>query len=73
MTVDDFVEVLLDFNSIGQTLKADDFEDSHESALETLQVPVLIDDLVNDSGLENLLRFVGEQEHQVPLRKIGGI
>ena len=40
-------------------------EDTHEYLLETLEVPVLVDDGVDDARKENLLRFVGKQIHQV--------
>lgn len=40
-------------------------ENAHEHLFETLEVPVLIDDGVDDTREENLLRFVSEQIHQV--------
>ena len=59
------------FNELFQVLaahvagKTQNLHDSHHGALETLKVPVLIDDLVDDSGLEDLLYLVSEEEHQV--------
>ena len=47
---------------VAQTKQA---HNSKHGAFETLQVPVLVDDLVDDSGLEHLLYLVSEQEHQV--------
>ena len=40
-------------------------EDSHENLLETFQIPVLINDSMNDSREEDLLSLVSEQVHQV--------
>ena len=40
-------------------------EDAHEHLLEALQVPVLIDDCVDNAREEYLLRFVCKQIHQV--------
>jgi len=55
------------FNSLLEVLvfAAYLLDDADESALEALQVPVLVDNLVNDTALEDLSSLVGEQEHQV--------
>lgn len=60
-----FIKVLLERRtaSVGTDLKQ--LKDSHENLFETLEIPVLIDDGVNDSGVEDLLSLVGEQVHQV--------
>ena len=60
-----FIKVLLEGRtaSVGTHLKQ--LKDSHENLLEALEIPVLVDNGVNNSGVEDLLSFVGEQVHQV--------
>jgi len=65
LAVDHFVQVLLE---VGGALKSGETQflnDSHESGLKPFQIPVLVNDLVDDSSLENLVCLVSEQEHQV--------
>jgi len=40
-------------------------DDSHEDLFETLQVPVLIDDGMDNSRKEDLVCLVGEEVHEV--------
>ena len=44
--------------SVGAHVKS--LENSHEDLLESLQVPVLVDDSMDDPGEENLLGLVGK-------------
>jgi hypothetical protein len=39
--------------------------DSHQCFFETFKIPILINNLMNYSSLENLVGFVSEQEHKV--------
>lgn len=40
-------------------------KNSHEDLLEALKVPILVDDGVDNSGIEDLLRFVSKEIHEV--------
>jgi len=40
-------------------------DDSHQCFLETFEIPILINNLMNDSSLENLVGFISEQEHKI--------
>ncbi len=40
-------------------------EDSHENLLETFEIPVLINDSMNNSREEDLLSLISKQVHQV--------
>jgi len=44
--------------SVGAHVKS--LQDSHEDLLESFQVPVLVNDSMDDPGEENLLGLVGE-------------
>ena len=40
-------------------------DDSHQCLFETFEIPILINNLMNYSSLENLVGFISEQEHKI--------
>ena len=57
LSVYHLVDVLLQPHR-GRTLVQTDFlEDAHKYCLESLEIPVLIDDLMNNTGLEDLVHL----------------
>ena len=63
--VDQFVKDFLKLVNTTLVANIECLNDSHECAFEALHVPVLIDDLVDDSALENLGGLVSKQKHNV--------
>lgn len=59
------VKVLLERRSASVGTDFKELKNSHEDLLEALEIPVLVDDGVNNSGVEDLLSLVGEQVHEV--------
>ena len=59
------VKVLLEIDATVVAVDLQHLQDSHEHLLEALEVPVLINDSMDDSREEDLLGLVGEQVHQV--------
>ena len=51
--------------SSGGCANVQERKNSHENLFETLEVPVLVDDSVDDSGKEDLLSLVCEEVHKV--------
>lgn len=65
MSIDELFEEGIEVFNLWVAIQLHDLEDSHEDSLEAFEVPVLIDDLVDDSGLEDLVCLLGEQVHKV--------
>ena len=65
MTINELVKILFHVLSLWRVFDVYFFKDSQENGLEPLEVPVLVDDLVDHAGLEYLMGLVGEQVHQV--------
>ena len=65
LRIDQFFEMLLQILCLWSVFHIDLLQDSHEHCLESFQVPVLVDDLVDDSSLEHLVNFVSEKIQQV--------
>jgi len=65
LNIDLFFQPLLQRSKLLLVAHVEVLSNSAECAFESFEVPVLIDDLVDDSGLEYLARFVGEKEHEV--------
>lgn len=59
------IKVLLERGSRGVNTHFKHLNDSHENLLESFEVPILIDNSVNNSWKEDLLSFVSEKIHKV--------
>jgi hypothetical protein len=59
------VQLFFNLKSSRKFFETKVLHDSHESALESLEVPVLVNDLVDDSSLEHLHSLVGEEVDKV--------
>ena len=58
------VQVLFKGNPAARNVDIEGCDNSHEDLLETLEVPILVDDCVDNSREEDLLSFVGEEVHE---------
>ena len=65
MTINELVQIFLHVLSLWSVFDIDLFQNSNKDCFESLEVPVLVDDLVDDSGLEHLMDFVSEKIHKV--------
>jgi hypothetical protein len=65
LTINELVEIFLHVLSLWSVFDIDLFQNSNKDCLESLEVPVLVNDLVDDSGLEYLVDFVSEKIHKV--------
>jgi len=65
LCVDSFLKKLLEQGTFRKLVDVKLSKDPQEDSLETLHVPILIDDLMDDSTVENLVGLVLEQEDQV--------
>jgi hypothetical protein len=65
LAVNCLVDDLFSLSCILLSLQPKEFEDSHQSALKALQIPVLVDDLVDDSSLKYLMCLVCKQENKI--------
>jgi hypothetical protein len=65
LTINELVKIFLHVLSLWRVFNIDFFKNSQENGLEPFHVPILVDDLVDHAGLENLMSLVGEQVHQV--------
>jgi hypothetical protein len=65
LTINELVKILFHVCSLWRVFDVDFFKDSQQNGLESLEVPVLVDDLVDHASLENLMDLVGEQVHQI--------
>lgn len=61
----ELVEVLLERRAASVGAHVQELEDSHEDLFEALEVPVLVNNGVNDSGKEDLLSLVCKQIEKV--------
>lgn len=59
------VQLLLERRAIGVGANLESRKDAHEHLLEALEVPVLVDDGVNNARKEDLLSLVGKKVHEV--------
>jgi hypothetical protein len=60
-----FIQVLLEGGTARVRGNLQSLEDAEEDLLEALEVPVLIDDGVDNAGEEDLLGLVGEEVHEI--------
>ena len=65
LRVDHLLEVLVQSDTRWQLLELEVLKDSREHCSESLEIPVLVDDLVDHSRLEHLVRFIGKQVDKV--------
>jgi len=65
LTVYHLFKILLKITSSLMVAQSELSNDSHQCFLETFKVPILINNLMNYSCLENLVGFVSEQEHKI--------
>lgn len=65
LRIDELLNVLVELDGGGQSLQLHGLQEPIEHRPIAFKVPVLINDLVNDSCLEDLVRLVGEQVDQV--------
>lgn len=65
LSVDHLVEVLLQSGDGRALLKTNHLKHTQHYSFEALQVPVLVDDLVDDSSLEHLMNLQRPQVNQV--------
>jgi hypothetical protein len=65
LTINELVQIFLHVLSLWSVFDIDLFQNSDKDCFESLEVPVLVNDLVDDSGLEDLMNFVSEKIHKV--------
>lgn len=65
LRIDHLLEVLVHADTGRQLLELEVLKDPGEHRSESLEIPVLIDDLVDDARLEHLVRFVCKQIHEI--------
>jgi hypothetical protein len=65
LTINELVKIFLHVLSLWSVFNVDFFKNSQKNGLESFHVPILVDDLVDHAGLENLMSLVGKQVHQV--------
>lgn len=64
LRIDELVQILLQFLS-GGIFDIHHLKHFNKDSFESLHVPVLVDDLVDHSGLKDLMGLVGEKIHEV--------
>jgi len=65
LAIDELFDVFIEVLSLRTLTDSHLFENSHQDSSVTFEIPVLVDNLVDHSSLENLVCFVNEKVHEV--------